>query len=311
MSKASAHKRRRYLASVGRPATVTGERLLKAQAKLRAYRARGMPPSRMSEQTGINMSTIHYFQTNNGMLARHWDAVMRMEFVPPAGSTLIDATGTRRRLGGLWRDGFTLPFLAERLGGIDRSYLQRIIRGGLRAGRGVRPHTVTADTAGAVQGLFEKLDGRTPDEFGLDSAAARRAQTFARKKGVAPRHCWDPDTIDDPAAIPEWTGQCGTPAGLRIHYRENIPSCPACLAARDRSSGFGFSTAGMISGDLLRAARERRGYSLAELGGVLGVHQATVYYWESGRSSPRGQEMLDRLVIALGCNYEDLREEGS
>lgn len=311
MSQTAAQKRRRYLAKVGRPATVTGERLLKAQVKLRAYRARGMSLTQMSEQTGINVSTLYYFQTNNGMLAGHWEAVMRMTFTPPAGSTLVDATGTRRRLGGLWRDGFPLPFLAERMGGIDRSYLQRIIRGGSRPGRGVRPYTVTADTADTVRQLFDKLDGRVPDEFGLDPAAVRRSRTFAGKKGAAPRHCWDPETIDDPDARPEWTGACGSPEGLRIHYRDDIPACRACLDTRTGAYAAGTVRSDLISAARLTSARERSGMSRTGLAARLGVHQGTVYYWETGRSAPRGQQMVDRLITVLGCNYEDIREEGS
>lgn len=300
----AAWKRRKYLASVGRPATVTGERFLKAQAKLRAYQARGMPPSRMSEQTGINMSTLHYFHTNNGMLARHWEAVMRMRFEPPTGSTLIDATGTRRRLAGLWRDGFPLPFLVERTGIPDRSYLQRIIRGGARPGRGSRPHTVTADTAATVREVYEKFEERKPEEFGITPYASARARAFAIKKDAAPRHCWDPDTIDDPKALPEWTGACGTPAGLRIHWREGVPACPACLATRGESD-----SRPRLSGGKLKALREKKGWTIRQVAEQLDLTSDAVYAWEIGRSGPRSEELFDRLVTLMHCDYEDICEE--
>lgn len=263
-----------------------------------------MPPSRMSEQTGIGMSTLHYFHTNNGMLARHWVAVMRMQFEPPVGSTLIDASGTRRRLAGLWRDGFPLPFLAERMGVLDRSYLQRIIRGGLRAGRGARPYTVTADTAALVREVYEKLEERKPEEFGIPSYSILRAQAFAKKKGLAPRHCWDPDTIDDPKAIPEWTGGCGTPVGLRIHWREGIPACPACLATRQESD-----TRPRLSGGKLKTLRQKKGWTIRQVADRLDLTSDAVYSWEIGRSAPRSEELLDRLVTLMGCDYDDLCEE--
>lgn len=268
-----------------------------------------MPPSRMSEQTGIGMSTLHYFHTNNGMLARHWVAVMRMQFEPPVGSTLIDASGTRRRLAGLWRDGFPLPFLAERMGVLDRSYLQRIIRGGVRAGRGARPYTVTADTAALVREVYEKLEERKPEEFGIPSYSILRAQAFAKKKGLASRHCWDPDTIDDPEAIPEWTGACGTAAGLRIHYREGIlPACQPCLAARERTDTPG-PRKFQLSPDRLKAVRERKGMSLREVAAGLGVDKGAVYYWETGRSAPNSKARLDQLITLMGCTYDDLCED--
>ena len=44
---------------------------------------------------------------------------------------------------------------------------------------------------------------------------------------------WDDDTIDDPAAFPDWTGKCGTPDGYDAHYKMKIlPSCQPCRDAR-------------------------------------------------------------------------------
>lgn len=295
----AARRRQKYLRSVGRPSRVTGERFLRAQSKLRSYLARGMTASRISEQTGIGMSTLHYIPKNSGILAKHYEAIMRMEFQQPEGCTLIDATGTRRRLGAMWRDGFPLPFIAERLGRTHRTYLQRVVRGGLP--RSVRPHTVTAELAADIRDLYDKLEASKPEDFGIEPGAVSRSNTWAAKKGIAPRHCWDPDTIDDPEAIPEWTGACGTAEGLRIHQREGIPACPACSKVNLGPAHGTFS----LNPARLQEARERAGLSLVEVGQRVGVHNSTVYYWETGRSAPRSRNIIDRYLAVLDLNPED------
>lgn len=281
---------------------MTGEPVERAQAKMRAYLARGMSLTRMSEQTGLGVSTLHYCQTNAGMLAVNWEAIMRMPFVPPAGSTLVPGDGARRRLGGLWRDGFPLPFLADRLG-VDRSYLQRIIRGGMRAGRGATPHTVTADTAAVVRELYDKLSGSQPGEFGLEPRSIAFAATLASKKGVPPRHCWDPDTIDDPGAHPEWTGACGTRQGVYIHHRDRIPMCVRC---KERRIPDGVPR---LRPGALGRFRKAAGLSLSELGERLDLHTSTVYYWETGRSAPKSREIVEALAGVLDVPIEELSEE--
>jgi hypothetical protein len=49
---------------------------------------------------------------------------------------------------------------------------------------------------------------------------------------VHPDH-WDDDTIDDPNAVPEYTGRCGSIVGALIHLRESIPMCPPCEQSID------------------------------------------------------------------------------
>lgn len=293
-----AQKRRRLLAARGYRATVTQDELRQAQAKLRSFRARGMPLAKMSEVTGIISSSLYSFQHNSGMLMSNWLKIARMPFVPPTGSTLIDSTGTRRRLGGLWRDGFPLPFLAERIGDVDRLYLQRMIRG--RAGTAPL-NRVTADRAARVQELYGKLELQKPAELGIDPGQSKRASAYATKRGCPPSHCWDPDTIDDPDAIAEWTGACGTANGLRIHQREGIPACPPCLAVNLGPAAGAIA----ISPAKVRAAREVRGLSRQEVADALGVHRSTLEYWESGRSAPRDRNLTDRYLAVLDLNPEE------
>jgi uncharacterized protein len=65
---------------------------------------------------------------------------------------------------------------------------------------------------------------------------------------------------------------------------------PACLA---------------WAGDRIRAARERAGLGQLELAGVLGVTQAGVSAWESGKRDP-GIAGLVRIAWALGVPVESL-----
>jgi transcriptional regulator with XRE-family HTH domain len=55
----------------------------------------------------------------------------------------------------------------------------------------------------------------------------------------------------------------------------------------------------------LRAWRERRGYSLRNLGNLAGVSFTTIHRIEAGRLSPT-VEMLSKLAAALQVDVHDL-----
>lgn len=57
----------------------------------------------------------------------------------------------------------------------------------------------------------------------------------------------------------------------------------------------------------LRAMRERAGLSPEKLGAAIGKDRATIYNWESGRTSPPAA-MLPIIADALGCTIADLVE---
>ena len=54
-----------------------------------------------------------------------------------------------------------------------------------------------------------------------------------------------------------------------------------------------------------RSEREKAGKTVREVMEVLGVSDATVYYWETGVSAPRA-ERLRKLAILYGCSVDDL-----
>lgn len=58
---------------------------------------------------------------------------------------------------------------------------------------------------------------------------------------------------------------------------------------------------------MIRAYRERRGYTQRELAGVVGVSEVTVFQWENGSRTPSSR-ILPALSSALGCQIDDLYE---
>jgi hypothetical protein len=134
--------------------------------------------------------------------------------------TVVDGTGTRRRLQALVYAGWTQSELARRMR-MDRSNFARTIDSGL----------VEVATLKTVRALYDQLWRTDPVEAGVPAHRATAARQIAASRGWAPIGAWDDDRIDDPAAEPDWTGHCGTPRGRNIHYRIKVPVCQACRNA--------------------------------------------------------------------------------
>lgn len=133
----------------------------------------------------------------------------------------VDATGTHRRLQALIRAGWPKARLAKHLGMLPSNFGTVLTR-----------EQVTVRTARAVVRLYDELWSADPREHGVDNQAYSRTINYASKLGWAPVGVWDDDTIDDPAASPDWTGRCGTPKGYDAHYKLGIPPCQPCRDAR-------------------------------------------------------------------------------
>ncbi|WP_424891849.1 hypothetical protein [Streptomyces sp. XH2] len=136
-------------------------------------------------------------------------------------ATLINAVGTTRRLQALVAAGWPQHRLAVRLRMTDTSF-----------GATIHRDRVIARTARAVLCLYGELWRTDPRQLGVDNQAYSRARNHAAARRWAPVSAWDDDTIDDPAAFPEWTGMCGKPEGAHIHQRIGVPVCQPCLEAR-------------------------------------------------------------------------------
>lgn len=298
-------KHREYEALAGRPRLVTGSALPVLRSRLRAYRAQGMTLKQMQEQSGIHFSTIsmHLAKEPAGMRRRAYEALVRVEFEEPSPTAQVDPTGTRRRLLSLWHDGFGPKFVGFELG-CHKSQIQRIAHGRGRYA-GTPGVTIEYGTHRAVKELYGKLETSVPADLGIGRREVKWLNTFAVKAGAFPRSCWDPDTIDDPQALPDWTGYCGTPWGWAVHKREGIPVCDRCAELHDPRDPYpGFD------GGRFRVLRERAGLSRSRLGRQVGVDPSTIQYWEQGRSVPVRQGHLDRALSVLDATFEDVCDMG-
>ena len=290
-----------YLRETGRAVTFPpgSPEVKQAKAHVRALHKRGMSYAAMERQSGKPARTIHYFveRTGNGMYRNTYITLMSLRFEldpshPRAGAK-VNSIGSRRRLLSLWYDGFTIELLNELAG-----YHRRAVNFE-RLARGERKSGIYPETARKIAELYDKLEGVDPADYGLDVRTRKYARTFAVKQGAVPRHCWDTHTIDDPDAIAEWTGACGTIEGYRIHKREGIPVCGPCRVSDGSVARF--------SGERLRKLREERGLTQAAVQTLAGLGKGHLRHWESGRSMPR-PATLERLASALDVTFEDLCE---
>ncbi|MFF9898477.1 hypothetical protein [Streptomyces longispororuber] len=138
-----------------------------------------------------------------------------------APSTLINPAGTRRRAHALVAVGWPQQNLATALNMQPGNFGDML----------ARPH-VLAGRARQMRELYAERWNADPAAHGATPAGITRARRHAAAKGWAPPGAWDEDTIDDPAAFPEWTGVCGTPQGRSVHRRIGIPECQPCRDAR-------------------------------------------------------------------------------
>lgn len=287
-------KRRDYDRATGNPRMITGPAVRQVQAKIRGFRERGMSVRQIADLTGLTTATIND-QASGAYRSAHRDtfrALAALEFQEPAPWARISPVGTQRRVLSMWRDGFGPSFQHEQTGWVD-SQIRRVARG--------KSTYVQYRWARAVSDLYDRVREKTPEDFGTETWSARRIGGFAERMGGVPRYCWEEWTIDDPDAIPDWTGYCGTGFGMMVHRRDGIPVCRPCKEAYDPQHPYpGFNP------DKLRKARERSGLTMKALEGLSGVSDKTVVTWESGRFTPGPRGTLDRVLQALDLTYEDV-----
>ena len=104
--------------------------------------------------------------------------------------TLVDATGTRRRLQALVAMGWTLNALGPQLGFHPRR-LTDLIHG----------DRVTASTARRIADAYRTVQTRDPRDHGVPERSIAMARNLAAREGWHGPLAWD--DIDDPAAKPE------------------------------------------------------------------------------------------------------------
>lgn len=111
-------------------------------------------------------------------------------------ATIINATGTRRRLQALIAAGWPQHHLAVRLGMTDSNF-----------GGTLRRDRTLVRTARAVRALYDDLWRADPLGHGASPAGVTQARNRAAANGWAPAGAWDDDTIDDLAAKPDLGGK--------------------------------------------------------------------------------------------------------
>ncbi|MFI1324581.1 hypothetical protein ACH4TI_15230 [Streptomyces rochei] len=139
-----------------------------------------------------------------------------------AAEDTVPALATTRRLQALAVMGWPTARLSRETG-LALYRLMPLLTG---AAKTTRP-----EDARTVAAVYVRLSTASPGLCGVSHIAARTARDRAGAAGWAPPAAWDEDTIDDPSAIPQWTGHCGTVRGAGIHERDGLPLCAPCADA--------------------------------------------------------------------------------
>lgn len=208
---------------------------------LTRLRCKGMTPADMAAQSGVSVARIRDLADG---VSRDPDRTLSLIRVttqvkllsvyytePSARGARMSPLGTQRRLQAMQADGYPYWLIAELLGRKDKHAPDRLRE--LTLGYGRRWKFIHYTTYRKVADVYTQTLAKWPADFGVSSRGAGVVKGKAKLRGWVPRGCWDADTIDEPEAFPEWTGECGTPAGFRIHYREHIlPVCDPCRTAK-------------------------------------------------------------------------------
>ncbi|MCX4781817.1 hypothetical protein [Streptomyces sp. NBC_01264] len=234
-------KRRRYLVERGTPSRSKDVAAVRRHCHSLYYEG-GMTSHAMAAQSGVSRDTIMHLikgyrvvrgerVTVDCLLQSTIDKLWGIRLERPAprirSGAHLPPLGTRRRLQALNALGYDCVWMAEELG-ISAGNLNTLMLGH----RGRR--FVYAATAQRIASFYEKYQHTDPTEVGRSAWHISTTRSRARKNGYVPPWCWDEETIDDPAAEPEWTGACGTAEGYAIHRREQIPLCRPCRNTQRR-----------------------------------------------------------------------------
>lgn len=308
-----------YMKAIGTP--LLSKDIDEVQRRLRRmHYAGGMSTCEMARQSGVTRDVIGALilgvrrrydgQGDPAVALRQMRSstirkLMAMEYVPPntannRNGARLPAHGKRRRLQALVAAGYTVTFLAAQLG--MGEFGNRNLNMFMHGHKGKK--FAFASSVFNVAQLYDKLAEASPEDFAeIPRDRIKAARTLAKKHDWAPPGCWDEDTIDDPAAVPEWTGACGTPEGYAIHAREEIPVCPACDAAVRKESPR--HSGGQFSPPKFRILIEQRGLTVMKVAELAGATDDSVRRWSAGERRPNPQ-FLEALASALDCAMADL-----
>lgn len=291
-------KHGRYMRANGKPINITPEELDEARALVVSYHEQGMSYVDMANQAGIARHVFGDLAGGRRTTLRRdtYDVIKAMTIRPAAGAAHVPPTGTMRRLQALRAIGFPTTFLAAKMGRLPENVRTLCCEG--------RDH-VYASTEAQVKSLYEEFHLQRPEDY-INETMVKRQLTIAAKHNFVPPHCWDDETIDDPNAFPEWTGECGTTYGRAIHDREGTPMCKPCKGARHAPARatrpYQFNVA------RFEALIARREISSADLAKGLGMEISTMSFWRNGLRRPR-YEAIEKIADYFGVHVSELRIE--
>lgn len=293
--------RARKLAQMGRPQRVLPREYDHGMRILTKAHDSGMSYTQIADQVGTSRSTVaKLMQRHTETMHRDtYNLLLKLQPEPPArsgatrrGGAKVDPTTTTRRLRALVASGWTSKSMAPYIG-MDQRNLSSLVLGKIKF--------VYAITQREVATAYDKLQHMDPLANGTTPIGYGQAKARALSYGWAPTWAWDEDTIDDPAAPPEWTGACGTPEGYTIHLRERIKACQPCVDA-SRSEE---RTGGSFSPTKFRILMEQRGFTTMTLAKLTDATDDSIRRWAGGERRPKGH-FLTAICSALDCTQEDL-----
>jgi hypothetical protein len=180
-----------------------------------------MTGAQICAATGCQADNLRYIADGRRKQIRRstLNQILAVQVEQSAPGKYVDVTGTRRRIQALRAIGWSARVIAEKAGSAE-ARIQLIASG-------AQP-TVRHFLAVKIVRTFAELH-QTPAPPGCSATITKR---HALANGWAPPGAWD--DIDDPAAMPDWTGCCGTDRGWWLHSVNNIPVCLACNAAHQQ-----------------------------------------------------------------------------
>ncbi len=191
-------KRRRTLLAQGRwEPFVDAEPV---RERIRDINRAGMPTRVLSGQLGLPETALQHVmwrrQGEHSNLVRRETAEAVMAYWPTLGEipghSLVDSTGSRRRIQALITLGWTQRGLAQKAGIAERSLSRALLK-----------ERCTAELARRIVALYDKLWRLSPDPSEVSPEAAEWAVKYAKTSNFAGPLAWDDDTIDDPRAVPQ------------------------------------------------------------------------------------------------------------
>jgi lambda repressor-like predicted transcriptional regulator len=173
----------------------------RARQHAKRLREAGWRIETLVAQTGVSKWTWNHLTTGTEPRRIHVRTEKRiLAFAVDTNAdrgVLVDSTGTRRRMGALMTQGWSVRHIQARAGIGDHTLFAALHKQG----------PCLASTRDAVKVVYEQLwDKEPPATTPYQRAAATKRKRDAERNGYAPPMAWDDETIDDPAAEPDYGG---------------------------------------------------------------------------------------------------------